>query len=78
MRDAVNAATRARTDRAARRGQRASALSVGSPKVRPGDVVKITDVPEAASGGYRVTGVTHQLDGRTGFTSTLRMEGVAS
>jgi phage protein D len=76
--DAADAATRARQDRAARRGQRGTALAVGSPAVRPGDTVKLEDVPGAAASGYRVTAVLHQLDGRTGFTTSLRMEGLAA
>jgi len=77
-RDAADASTRARSERAARRARRASLLAVGTPAVRPGDVVRLPDVPGAAADGYRVTGVLHQLDGRTGFTTTLRLEGVAA
>jgi phage protein D len=76
--DAADAATRARRDRASRRGQRGTALATGSPAVRPGDVVTLDQVPGAASSGYRVTRVLHQLDGRAGFTTSLRMEGLAT
>lgn len=73
--DAADLGTKARTDRAARRAHRASVLALGVPAIRPGDVVRLADVPGAPQERYRVTGVAHRLDGRTGFTSALQMEG---
>jgi hypothetical protein len=75
--DAAEQSTQVRTDRATRQGQRAMVLAVGSPDIRPGDVVKLTDLPGTPADRYRVTSLAHRLDGRYGFTTTLRMEGAA-
>jgi hypothetical protein len=75
--DAAEQTTQARTDRATRQSHRATVLAVGSPSIRPGDVVQLGGVPGAPTDRYRVTSLAHRLDGRRGFTTTLRMEGAA-
>jgi prophage tail gpP-like protein len=76
--DAADLVAQARSDRAARRSHRASVLAVGSADLRPGDVVKLQDVPGAATERWRVTAVVHRLDGRFGFTTSLALEGAAA
>ena len=75
--DAAEQSTQARTGRATRQSHRATVLAVGAPDIRPGDVVKLSDVPGAPAEQYRVTSLAHRLDGRRGFTTTLHMEGAA-
>jgi hypothetical protein len=77
-RDAADASARARSDHAWRQAHRASVLAVGSPRIRAGDVVRVTDLPDVPQKQYRVIGVLHRLDGATGFTSLLQMEGAAA
>ncbi len=60
---------------ATRRGTGGWIAITGDPTVRVGDLVEVTDVDRAA-GTYRVRAVDHRIDGH-GFTSRLRLEGVA-
>jgi len=76
-RDAADLAAKARTDRVARRAHVATVLAIGTPAARPGDKVHLADVPNAPQEDYRVTAVVHRLDGATGFTSLLHLEGAA-
>ena len=60
---------------ATRRGTGGWIAITGDPTVRVGDLVEVTDVDRAA-GAYRVRAVDHRID-RHGFTTRLRLEGVA-
>jgi hypothetical protein len=50
--------------------QTASGSTIGDPRLRPGIVVRVENVGERLGGLYRLTSVTHTIDGsgyRTGF-----------
>ncbi len=49
-------------------------LLVGRPALRPGDVVKLVDLPGGDPGALRVRGVLHTLDGSGGLLTRLRVE----
>lgn len=51
---------------------------VGRPSVRPGDLVDVTELPTGDPGTLRVLAVHHVLDGRTGFTTSLTVEGAGT
>lgn len=53
-------------------------LAVGRPKVRPGDLVELVDLPAGAPSRVRVLGVLHGLDARAGFVTRLDVEGGGS
>jgi len=65
----------ARADRAAMQGR---LHIVGRSTLRPGDLVDVRDLPSGDLGTLRVLAVRHVLDGRTGFTTTLTVEGAGS
>jgi len=89
-REAAEAASKAAATRAARAKAGGRALTVGAPKIRPADTVEIEGlggggislpgVGAIGLGGgeatqYRVLSVRHRLDGATGFTTALALEG---
>ncbi len=52
-------------------------VAVGSPALRAGDVVELSDLPGAGSSNLRVTEVEHLLDGHLPFVTRLRVEATA-
>lgn len=57
--------------RAARRG---TVVVVGDSSVRPGDVVEVDGLPNAAGGAFRVTALSHELAAESGFHTRLTVE----
>jgi hypothetical protein len=51
-------------------------LVVGRPSLRPTDLVELRGLPEPAPGPLRVLAVEHRFDGRAGFLTSLRVEGM--
>jgi phage protein D len=74
-RDAADGASRALAVRAGRAAVRGEVLLVGRPALRPGDLVELRGLPDAAPGPLRVLAVEHRLDGRAGFVTSLAVEG---
>lgn len=70
--EGLGSALAARADRAAVQGW---LRIVGRPTVRPGELVAVADLPSGDLGTLRVLAVTHVLDGRGGFVTTLAVEG---
>jgi hypothetical protein len=52
-----------------------TAVVVGHPELRPGDVVQASDAPGGDPGPLRIVRVVHVLDASRGFTTTLALEG---
>lgn len=73
-RDAADQLASALKDRAKRSDLRGEVRLVGEPRVRPGEVVKIRDLPGPDPGPLRVLEVHHELDG-SGFLTSLVVEG---
>ncbi|MET0396256.1 MAG: hypothetical protein ABW277_05500, partial [Longimicrobiaceae bacterium] len=74
-RDAAEAVAQALAARAERAAVRGVLRLWGMPQVRPGDLVEAADLPTGDPGTLRVLRVEHVLDGRSGFTTTLDVEG---
>lgn len=74
-RDGADTASEAGAARAARAAATGHLLLSGSPEIRPGDGIEITDLPGGDPDPLRVRGVRHRLDGRTGFTTVIEIEG---
>ena len=74
-RDAAEAVAQALAARAARAAVRGRLRLRGTPEVRPGDLVDLSDLPSGDPGTLRVLRVEHVLDGRTGFITSLDVEG---
>ncbi len=74
-RDAAEAVAQALAARAARAAVGGRLRLRGAPEVRPGDLVEVEGLPTGDPGTLRVLRVEHVLDGRTGFTTTLDVEG---
>ncbi len=74
-RDAADALEQALSDRAKRQGVRGSIKAVGQPEARPGILLAVDDLPGGDPGALRVLAVTHHMDGQSGFTSTIEVEG---
>lgn len=70
--DTASGASAARSARAALQGQ---LLVTGNAALRPADAVTVTDLPGGDPDGMRIRAVRHRLDGETGFTTTLEIEG---
>ena len=79
LRDQDGAQTyeQALSDARTRRATRGDVLIAGDATVRAGDIVTLTDLPAGDDSPLRVTAVTHWLDGKSGFYTYLRVEGVA-
>ena len=74
-RDAAERASAASAFRGQAAGARGRLVTVGRPAIRPGDSVTLLDVPGDGLDSLRVRQVHHRLDGRTGFTTALDVEG---
>ena len=74
-RDAADAMSRALASRAQRAGVRGRLRTPGRGGARPGDLVEVSDLPSGDLGTLRVLAVEHVLDARTGFVTTLTVEG---
>ena len=72
--DAAETMQRSLAQRAARGGFAGRLALVGRPAVRPGDLVQVSDLPGSNPGTLRVRAVTHRLDARSGFVTTLTVE----
>ena len=70
--DTASEASAARSARAALQGQ---LLVTGDAALRPADTVSVTDLPGGDPDGMRICAVRHRLDGETGFTTTLDIQG---
>lgn len=77
-RDLATTATEAATARAARAALGGWLLVTGDAAIRPADSVSVTDVPGGDPDPLRVRAVRHRLDGATGFTTWLEVEGGGS
>ena len=70
--DAAAEASAARASRAALQGR----LTVtGNAELRPADTIQVTDLPGGDPDPLRIRTVHHSIDGETGFTTTLEIEG---
>jgi hypothetical protein len=63
-------------NRARRRSRGGTAMVVGNPAIRAGDLVELADMPNDEDELLRVVAVRHRLDGRLGFSTDLRLEAV--
>ena len=72
--DTLAKALGARAQRAAFRGW---VRLVGESKVRPGEIVEVTDLPGGDSEALRILEVAHVF-GATGFLTSLGVEGAGS
>lgn len=66
-RDAADALKKALEARAKRAMIRGSFTAVGDAEIRPGDLVKLEDLPTANPGLLRLLSIRHTLDGQNGF-----------
>jgi len=66
-RDAADALQKALEARAKRSAIKGTFTAVGDPAIRPGDLVKLEDLPTADPGLLRLLSVKHTLDGGRGF-----------
>lgn len=73
--ESAGRAVKAAAKRTARRGEIRIA---GDASIRPGDVVKLVDLPGTDPGNLRVLRVRHRLDSRRGFVTRLTVEGAGS
>ncbi|HEX4964780.1 MAG TPA: hypothetical protein VF173_28465 [Thermoanaerobaculia bacterium] len=62
------------SQRAARASFAGRLTIVGRPAVRPGDLIAVSGLPAGDPGTLRVRALTHRLDGRAGFVTTLAVE----
>lgn len=74
-RDLTGTASSAATARAARTALGGWLLITGNAAIRPGDSVAVTGVPGGDPDPIRVRSVRHCLDGASGFTTCLGVEG---
>jgi len=72
--DAAEAMSRALADRAARAARRGRLYLIGQPGLRPGDLIDVSDLPDADLGTLRLLTVAHVIDYR-GFFTTVGVEG---
>jgi hypothetical protein len=72
-RNSVRSAGQARTDAAARRTVQGEALCWGQPRLRPGDLIRLADLPDGDIDA-RITAVTQVLDA-DGFSTWIDFEG---
>lgn len=73
-RDSAQLANRAAETRAAR-AERSGSLSLqGTPDLRPGDQIKLLQLPGEDPGTLRARRVQHRLDGRAGFSTEVAIE----
>jgi hypothetical protein len=73
-RDAADTLAKALGARAQRAAFRAWIRLVGEAKVRPGEIIKVSDLPDGDSEDLRVLDVTHVFDA-SGFLTSLSVEG---
>lgn len=73
--DAADQLNQVLADRAGRAALRGQVTLVGRVDVRPGDRVEMTDLPSGDLGTLRVLAVEHVMDARTGFITSLTVEG---
>jgi hypothetical protein len=76
--DAADDVSRALEDAAGRAAVGGAVTIVGNPDLRPGDLVSLVDLPQGDPGTLRVLAVRHLLDPRTGFATSLAVEGAGS
>lgn len=74
-RDLATTATDAATARASRAKTGGWLMVTGDAAIRPADSVTVTDLPGGDPEPLRVRRVRHRLDGETGFTTCLDIEG---
>ena len=77
-RDAAQLIGEALAQRARRTAIAGEVLVVGSPKIRPGDAIELTDLPSGNPGILRVRSLRHTFDVVSGFLTRLRLEGAGS
>jgi hypothetical protein len=77
-RDAAESMANELARRAKRAAVHARLVIVGNETLRPGDLIEVDDLPSGDLGTLRVLDVQHVLDGRTGFTTALTVEGAGS
>jgi hypothetical protein len=73
-RDAAAGMAQALSRRAARAAFAGRMTVVGRPEVRPGDLIEVSGLPSGDPGTLRVRALTHRLDARHGFVTTLAVE----
>lgn len=76
-RDGAQTFEQAIRDARARRATVGEVLVVGDASVRAGDVVTLDDLPGGDGSPLRVTAALHRLGGASGYSTHLRLEGVA-
>ena len=77
-RDLADIATGAAADRAARAALGGWLLVTGDAELRPADSISVTDLPGGDPAPLRIRSVRHRLDGASGFTTLLEVEGSGS
>lgn len=77
-RDLAEIATDAAASRATRAALGGWLLVTGDAELRPADSITVTDLPGGDPDPLRIRSVRHRLDGATGFTSLLEVEGGGS
>ncbi|HET9933944.1 MAG TPA: contractile injection system protein, VgrG/Pvc8 family [Polyangiaceae bacterium] len=74
-RDAAEQLARARAEAGKRAAVSARLTTLGRHDLRPGSLVRVSDLPTGDAGVLRVLGVEHCLDSRTGFVTNVTAEG---